>query len=314
MSTAYIFAFVIALICNASAFVPASCPISNVGRCGKALNMGIFDGIKNAFSNAEYASPPEGIRATARHILVKTPNDAQVALKKLEEGALFSTLASEISTCPSGRQGGSLGSFTPGTMVREFDDVIFSPVTQIGQIVGPIQTQFCEDPHGTHLLAKKKVLANEEASLACTLSVDSILIPTQPQNRKICSRPPTCFQTTVSHSRVVIHNLSQSTIELDGDIIETKDNTQKSNKVQTTKRTIMIFRKLALAAGKFKIFRKVGEKKMQSSFLSWPTREKPSIVKIGDSVASTSSAFSFTFKSSPVERGFRPISIYSLPN
>jgi peptidyl-prolyl cis-trans isomerase C len=89
----------------------------------------------------QYASPPEGIRATARHILVKTPNDAQVALKKLEAGALFSTLASEMSTCPSGRQGGSLGSFTPGTMVREFDDVIFSPVTQIGQIVGPIQTQ-----------------------------------------------------------------------------------------------------------------------------------------------------------------------------
>jgi len=74
------------------------------------LHMGLFDGIKNAFSNEEFASPPEGIKATARHILVKSTEDADMILGQLGSGdAKFADLARQYSTCPSGASGGSLG-------------------------------------------------------------------------------------------------------------------------------------------------------------------------------------------------------------
>jgi peptidyl-prolyl cis-trans isomerase C len=100
----------------------------------------------------KYSAPPEGLRATARHILVKTSDDANMLLEKLASGSSFGNLAKEFSTCPSGSQkGGSLGSFQPGTMVAAFDDVIFNPKTAVGVVVGPVATQF-----GFHLIVVDK--------------------------------------------------------------------------------------------------------------------------------------------------------------
>ena len=115
------------------------------------LHMGLFDGIMKAFDNQEYSAPPEGVKASARHILVKSKDQATVVLEKLSSGANFASLASEYSTCPSGSRGGSLGSFAPGTMVKAFDDVIFNPKTNIGEIVGPVQTNF-----GYHIIVVDK--------------------------------------------------------------------------------------------------------------------------------------------------------------
>jgi len=98
----------------------------------------------NSYPNLywQYSSPPEGVKATARHILVKSQDDVAMILDQLQQGeAKFADLARQYSTCPSASQGGSLGSFGPGTMVKEFDKVIFSPETQIGTVVGPVQTQ-----------------------------------------------------------------------------------------------------------------------------------------------------------------------------
>jgi peptidyl-prolyl cis-trans isomerase C len=116
-----------------------------------ALQMGLFDGFKKAFSNAEYAAPAEGIKASARHILVKSQDDANIVMDKLASGANFASLASEYSSCPSGSRGGSLGSFSPGTMVPAFDTVIFSSETNIGEVVGPVKTDF-----GYHLIVVDK--------------------------------------------------------------------------------------------------------------------------------------------------------------
>jgi peptidyl-prolyl cis-trans isomerase C len=55
-------------------------------------------------------------------------------------------LASEHSTCPSGKNGGSLGEFSPGQMVKEFNDVVFT-TGKVGQVEGPVKTQF-----GYHLI------------------------------------------------------------------------------------------------------------------------------------------------------------------
>jgi peptidyl-prolyl cis-trans isomerase C len=73
---------------------------------------------------------------------VKSKADATTVLKEIGDGtSSFADLARQYSTCPSGKQGGSLGSFAPGTMVPEFDQVIFSPDTVIGQVYGPVETK-----------------------------------------------------------------------------------------------------------------------------------------------------------------------------
>jgi len=116
-----------------------------------ALQMGIFDSLSNAFSNSEFAAPPEGVKATARHILVKDKGQIGLIVNELESGATFNQVAQAFSTCPSGSSGGSLGSFPPGRMVKEFDEVIFNPETKIGELVGPVQTQF-----GYHMIVVDK--------------------------------------------------------------------------------------------------------------------------------------------------------------
>ncbi|CAB9511103.1 trans isomerase PIN4 [Seminavis robusta] len=115
------------------------------------LQMGLFDGIAKAFQNEEFAAPPEGIKATARHILCKSKDDADMVLDKINQGGSFASLASEYSSCPSKSQGGSLGSFRPGVMVPEFDKVIFDPETELNQVVGPVAT-----PFGYHLILVEK--------------------------------------------------------------------------------------------------------------------------------------------------------------
>ncbi len=85
------------------------------------------------------------IKASARHILVKTEQACEDLKKKIEGGADFADMAREHSDCPSGEQGGDLGEFSPGQMVREFDDVVFN--AELGKVHGPVKTQF-----GYHLI------------------------------------------------------------------------------------------------------------------------------------------------------------------
>ena len=73
-------------------------------------------------------------QATARHILVDSEDKCLDLKKQIADGGDFAALASEHSSCPSGKQGGDLGSFGPGMMVPEFDKVVFS-----ADVVGAIQ-------------------------------------------------------------------------------------------------------------------------------------------------------------------------------
>ncbi len=84
--------------------------------------------------------------ASARHILVSTEQvclDLQAQINSGEK--TFEAVAAEHSQCPSGKQGGDLGSFGPGMMVPEFDRVVFNE--EVGTVHGPVQTQF-----GYHLV------------------------------------------------------------------------------------------------------------------------------------------------------------------
>ncbi len=83
--------------------------------------------------------------ATARHILVTTAEECSDIKSQIEQGADFGDVAKRYSQCPSGQRGGDLGEFSPGQMVKEFDEVVFNEAT--GTVHGPVQTQF-----GYHLI------------------------------------------------------------------------------------------------------------------------------------------------------------------
>lgn len=84
-------------------------------------------------------------KASARHILVDREEKCAELKDQIENGSDFAEVAREHSSCPSGRKGGDLGTFGPGQMVREFDEVVFS--APLNEVQGPVKTQF-----GYHLL------------------------------------------------------------------------------------------------------------------------------------------------------------------
>ena len=84
-------------------------------------------------------------RACARHILVKTKEQADNLKQKLDKGTDFATLAKKHSLCTSAKKGGDLGEFSPGTMVKPFDQVVFKK--PLLTVHGPVKTKF-----GFHLI------------------------------------------------------------------------------------------------------------------------------------------------------------------
>ncbi|MDD5706597.1 MAG: peptidylprolyl isomerase [Kiritimatiellae bacterium] len=113
----------------------------------------------------EYSRPE---RVLAQHILVK-PADAgedareaaRAKLKTIRErvmaGADFAAEAAAHSECPSGRKsGGSLGWFSRGMMVGEFENAVFD--MSVGQL-----SEIIETPFGFHLIKKS---AHEDSAPA----------------------------------------------------------------------------------------------------------------------------------------------------
>lgn len=84
-------------------------------------------------------------KVNASHILVKTETEALACLTYMKQGKTFEQLAAEKSLCPSRKKGGSLGWFSRGMMVPEFEKPCFS--AKKGEIIGPVKTQF-----GYHLI------------------------------------------------------------------------------------------------------------------------------------------------------------------
>ena len=81
----------------------------------------------------------------ASHILVKTEDEAKKLYEEIKNGKDFAQAAMEFSSCPSGSNGGDLGFFPKGVMVKPFEDAAFS--LPVGELSQPVQTQF-----GWHLI------------------------------------------------------------------------------------------------------------------------------------------------------------------
>jgi peptidyl-prolyl cis-trans isomerase C len=105
----------------------------------------IVDVVTDADVKARYekevAGMPKQLEVHARHILVKTEDEAKAVIKALEGGKDFAELAKEKSTDPNKSDGGDLGYFHKGQMVPEFETAAFAmnkgDVSKV-----PVKTQF----------------------------------------------------------------------------------------------------------------------------------------------------------------------------
>lgn len=84
-------------------------------------------------------------KVRASHLLVKTEEEANSLRERILGGENFADVAAEVSLCPSGANGGDLGFFGKGEMVKEFENACFS--MEKGEISNPIKTSF-----GWHLI------------------------------------------------------------------------------------------------------------------------------------------------------------------
>jgi peptidyl-prolyl cis-trans isomerase D len=127
-------------------------------KLGDAELQEYYNGHKNEFARPE--------QVHARHILIKTGEGqktdaaAQQAIEQIKKriagGADFATVARETSDDTGTKQnGGDLGAFGRGQMVKEFEDAAFG--AQVGQLVGPVKT-----PFGFHLLQVTEKLPGGE--------------------------------------------------------------------------------------------------------------------------------------------------------
>lgn len=87
----------------------------------------------------------------ANHILVPTEGDAIKIKSQIKTFEDFKYYARIYSTCPSGRNGGDLGCFSRGQMVKPFEEAAFTG--EVGEVSEPVKTQF-----GYHLLWVTKKL------------------------------------------------------------------------------------------------------------------------------------------------------------
>ena len=98
----------------------------------------------------EVAAMEPQLQVRARHILVKTEEEARTIIGELDAGKDFVEAAKEHSTGPSGPNGGDLDFFSRGQMVPEFDTAAFA--LENGQYTkDPVQTQF-----GWHIIKREE--------------------------------------------------------------------------------------------------------------------------------------------------------------
>ncbi|WP_234416939.1 peptidylprolyl isomerase [Loktanella sp. Alg231-35] len=97
------------------------------------------DDVQAAYDE-RFANAEEIPEFRASHLLVESEEEAAAAKTRIDEGAAFADVARDVSTGPTGPNGGDLGWFGAGAMVPEFEDQITS--LEIGGVSEPFETQF----------------------------------------------------------------------------------------------------------------------------------------------------------------------------
>lgn len=118
----------------------------------------VSDEALQAAYNERFAAAEPSKEFNASHILLETEEAAKEVRKMLDDGADFAEVAKEKSTGPSGPNGGELGWFSAGMMVKEFEDAVIALAP--GAISEPVQTQF-----GWHIIKMNETRIKEAPTL-----------------------------------------------------------------------------------------------------------------------------------------------------
>ena len=88
------------------------------------------------------------IAVVAKHILLTTREEAEIAFDRINKGESFDKVAQEMSTDKvSAQRGGQIGPFKRGELVKEFEEVVFN--LKKGEISDIVET-----PFGLHIITK----------------------------------------------------------------------------------------------------------------------------------------------------------------
>jgi len=145
-------------------------------------SVAVTDEALQAAYDEEYANAPPEKEYDAAHILVDSEEKAVELKQKLDEGADFAELAKTDSMdTGSAAQGGDLGWFGLGMMVKPFEEAVVG--AEVGKVVGPVKTDF-----GWHLILVRETrdapvpalddvrdeLANDLAARAVEARIDEL--------------------------------------------------------------------------------------------------------------------------------------------
>jgi peptidyl-prolyl cis-trans isomerase C len=119
----------------------------------------VTDEALQAAYDARFAEAAPQTEYNAAHILVDTVEQAEQLKTELAAGADFAELAKVHSTdTGSGAQGGDLGWFGLGVMVKPFEDAVVAAT--VGEVTGPVQSDF-----GQHLILVRETRIADKPTL-----------------------------------------------------------------------------------------------------------------------------------------------------
>ncbi len=105
----------------------------------KSITGGVSEADAKKIYDEKMASVKPEQEVHARHILVVTEDEAKDVAERLKKGEDFAALAKEKSK-DTNAEGGDLGFFTRGQMLKPFEEVAFA--LDIGEVSEPVETQF----------------------------------------------------------------------------------------------------------------------------------------------------------------------------
>ncbi|MFN4204322.1 MAG: peptidylprolyl isomerase [Tabrizicola sp.] len=119
----------------------------------------VTDAALQAAYDARFKDAKPQTEYNAAHILVETEEEAKAIKAELDAGGDFAEIAKARSTdTGSGANGGDLGWFGLGMMVKPFEDAVVA--AKVGEVAGPVQSDF-----GWHLILVKETRVAEQPTL-----------------------------------------------------------------------------------------------------------------------------------------------------
>jgi peptidyl-prolyl cis-trans isomerase C len=126
----------------------------------RAAEAAVTDEALQRLYDEKYANAAPSSEYNAAHILVATEDEAKAIKADIDGGGDFAALAKEKSMDPgSAANGGELGWFGLGMMVKEFEDSVIR--LQPGNVSDPVETQF-----GWHIIKLIETRAAAAPALA----------------------------------------------------------------------------------------------------------------------------------------------------